>query len=128
MRSPKPTLEEAELLVQRTFAEIARKFGEEAACKLFKKYATPTRLRHRRDTDLLWRFYRMENPQKLTLAKQIDPKNPQKILAQLKRALKDKRYAHFRKWAAVTGWKSANWGDGFDWWRGYFDARFPGRR
>jgi hypothetical protein len=127
MLPPKPTLEGAELLVQQVFQRIARKHGEKVACELFKKYARPTRSRHRRDTDLLWRFYRMEKPKKLTLAKQIDPKNPERVLTQLKRALKDKRYARFRKWAAVTDWKSADL-DTFDIWRGYFDAQFPGRR
>ena len=127
MSPRKPTLVGAELLIQRTFAVIARVFGEEIACKLFKKYATPTRSRHRRDTELLWRFYRMEKPKKLALAKQLNPENPERVLAQLKRALKDKRYARFRKWAAVTDWKSADL-DAFENWRGYFDARFPGRQ
>jgi hypothetical protein len=105
-------------------------FGEEAACALFKKYSKPTRSRHRRDTDLLLRFYTMENPKKLTLAKQIDPSNPERVLAQLKRALRDKRYARFRKWLALVkaGHRSSNTQDVVNKWQGLFDQRFPGRR
>jgi hypothetical protein len=122
------TSEDAELEVQVLFARIAACFGEEAACGLFKKYSKRTRSKPQRDTALLLRFYLMEKPQKLTLAKQIDPKNPQRILAQLKRALTDSRYARLRKGLALVGRRSADIEGTHDKWRSFFDLRFPGRR
>jgi hypothetical protein len=94
-------LEDAKLEIQILFAKIAFTFGEKVACGLFKKYVKPTRLGQYRDIILLSLFSGMKNPKKQTFAKIIDPKNPHKVLAQLKRALRNPRYARFRKGLAM---------------------------
>src|SRR5262249_35564327 len=84
--------------VEQLFDEIATACGTEAACQLFKKYGNPAGHRRRRDAELLWLYYRMENPKKRTLAKQIDPENWVNVEAQLKRALKHRRYVRLREY------------------------------
>jgi len=93
----KPTLEDFEGEIHAAFIEIADSYGEDAACRLFKKFSKPASPKRYRDAELLWLYYTMENPKKRTLAKQIDPENYEKVEARPKRALKDKRYARLRR-------------------------------
>jgi hypothetical protein len=93
----KLTVAECESHVRLLLFAIAQLHGERAARSLFKKYARETSAKARRDVRLLTLYFEMETPKKLTLAKRLDPDNHQKILQQLKRALKDRRYKEIRK-------------------------------